>query len=132
VTYTFAKIMLNGCDQLNFGVQINGQNQQLGTNLGNQCLNTLFTIKNTRVTVPAGTSVLIYLQDATCGATYYSDGTGTGNHAAVFTGGGDTTHHLPTQVDITDAGNCRTDKTGDRIPAQGGGNLDLITNATLG
>jgi hypothetical protein len=141
VTYKLENIMMNGCDQMEFGVVINGQQQQLGTNAGNTCLNTLFFVKNQRVSVPVGAQFLIYLHDNYCNTTYYTDGTGidtfatpTGDHAGIYTGGGSTTSRFPVQVDIADAGGSCSYPGGQAyatdIPAQGFGNLDLITNAS--
>jgi hypothetical protein len=79
--------LLGGCNANSYGYQIGttGAQTQLGTK-ALACTNPVPAPDATAGPVDSPQTVRLYLQDSSCsGATYYSDGTGTKNHALVVT-----------------------------------------------
>lgn len=106
---------LTGPNRLDWGlVEPDGSLKKLGNNHGGK------TLQLADVTVSYGDppgSLVLYLHDATCRATYYSDATGDADHVTLIPESSTSTWHLQ----IADAGPGCINKT----TLQSGNNLDV-------
>jgi hypothetical protein len=118
-------VTLSGCNTLVFGYAINGHRHPIVSNDGFQCTGNSPSVPDQTISYPSHSKLTLYLRDVSCKATYYSDGTGTADHARVS--GAD-----PYQVDIADAGSNCSLKKATRIPDPGNGNLDVLSDQNVG
>ena len=108
----------SACDSLAYGYTVGGgPNQQLDAKTSTTCTNNIPAAGATVGPVPSAETLLIYLTDTFCSTqesqsvTYYSDGTGTANHASV-------SGSNPYTVQLADGGDLCTEWNTTRDPTQ--------------
>jgi hypothetical protein len=130
LTTHISNISLSGCDTLVFGYSVDGKDHKIADNSKLACTGQSPTVHAQKVSYASGSAFEFYLQDTTCNATYFWDGSGTADHAAIYDSGNAT---YPFQVDIADAAGFPCSATTQtRIPSQGQGNLDFLADTRPG
>jgi hypothetical protein len=119
---TFSQPTLSGCNALAFGYAVGGHKHQLGAKAAG-CFTMNFGDQT--ISYPVGSKLTLYLDDVSCNATYFSNGKGTADHAAIFGTG-------PYRVDIADAGSGCVLKRTNTTPTEGLGNFDATSTANVG
>jgi hypothetical protein len=118
LTAYFTNVSLAACNEVSWGVEIDGALNPLGGKLYD-C--TTVPSRDTSITYLSTQTARVYLRDGTCyGWTHFEDG----NHAAVI---GTT----PADIEISDAGGyCESPPGYPRAPGQEGGSLNVTRTIT--
>jgi hypothetical protein len=111
---------LQGCNIIEFGQLVNGVLKKAGDNRGRNC-GAPVVFPDLKRSYPRGGHLVMYLLDVTCGRIYFSDGTGSADHANITVGGTD-------RLDIADAGGGCANATSTVTPGFGLGNFTVVVS----